>query len=80
MKEEIKTKENGDLYFEKEIPENLKSNIMFRILIESGEISLVKNIIGASPNDLIKINEKDYLLKNIEIVEDKLIFSIRKVL
>ena len=75
MREEIKIKENGNLYFEKELPEKLKENIMFRVLIESGEFSLIKNIIGAVPKDIIKVNEKDYLLKNIEI-QDKLIFTI----
>ena len=48
MREEIKIKENGNLYFEKELPEKLKENIMFRIMIESGEFSLIENIIGAA--------------------------------
>lgn len=78
MREEIKVKENGSLYFEKELPEKLKENIMFRVVIESGEFSLVKDIIGAVPNELIKVNEKDYLLKNIEI-QDKLIFTIEPI-
>ena len=80
MKEEIKVKDNGNLYFEKQLPENLKGNIMFRVLIESGDFSLIKNIIGAVPNDIIKVNEKDYILENIEIIKNHLVFTIKEVL
>lgn len=76
MNEEIKVKQDGSLYFEKELPEELKENIMFRVIIEVGEFSLVKNIIGAMPDEIIRVNEKDYLLVNIEI-KDKLLFTIK---
>jgi len=80
MKEEIKVKDNGNLYFEKQLPENLKGNIMFRVIIESGDFSLIKNIIEAVPNDIIKVNEKDYILENIEIIKNHLVFTIKEVL
>ena len=77
MNEQIKTNENNELYFEKEIPVKLKDNIMFKVMIECKEFTLIKNIIGAIPNDKIKVNNRDYLLVDIRI-ENSLIFIIKE--
>ena len=76
MTEEIKINENKELYFEKQIPDNMKDNTMFRVMIECKEFTMLKNIVGAIPNDYIKINDKDYLLVDIRI-ENSLIFIIK---
>ena len=76
MTEEIKINENKELYFEKQIPDNMKDNTMFRVMIECKEFTMFKSIVGAIPNDYIKVNDKDYLLVDIRI-DNSLIFIIK---
>ena len=76
MTEEIKINKNKELYFEKQIPDNMKDNTMFRVMIECKEFTMLKSIVGAIPNDYIKVNDKDYLLVDIRI-NNSLIFIIK---
>lgn len=62
-----------------DIPENLKDNIMFRVIIEQKEFSLIENKIGVKFNVPIKLCEKDVIVKDLEIQNGKLVFHIEEL-
>lgn len=58
------------------IPENLKNNIMFKVIIEEKEFSLIENQLGFKIGDKIKMAGRECIVTDIDIDDDNLIFTI----
>lgn len=62
-----------------DIPDNLKNNIMFRVIVENKEFSLIGNKIGVLFNKPTKLNETNVIIRDLETKDDKLIFTIEEI-
>lgn len=62
-----------------DIPSELKNNIMFRVIIEEKEFSLIEEKMGLKFNEPTVLNNTNVIIKDLEIDNDKLIFTIKEI-
>jgi len=62
-----------------DIPAELKSNIMFRVIVEEKEFSLIENKIGVKFNVPTILSNEHVIIRDLEIVDNKLSFMIEEL-
>lgn len=64
---------------EMDIPDNLKDNIMFKVIIESKEFSLIEDRLGVKFNIPIILNAHRVIIRDLEIEDNSLKFTIEEI-
>lgn len=62
-----------------DIPDNLKDNIMFKVIIEAKEFSLIEDKLGVKFNIPIIMNENRVIIRDLEIEDNRLKFTIEEI-
>lgn len=62
-----------------DIPDDLKDNIMFKVIIEEKEFSLIEDKIGVKFNTKTIMSGNDVIVRDLEIENNKLIFTIEEL-
>lgn len=62
-----------------DIPDNLKDNIMFKVIIEAKEFSLIENKLGVKFNIPIIMSGNKVIVRDLEIKDNKLKFIIEEI-
>ena len=62
-----------------DIPGNLKDNIMFKVIIESKEFSLIEDRLGVKFNIPIILNAHRVIIRDLEIEDNSLKFTIEEI-
>ena len=62
-----------------DIPDNLKDNIIFKVIIESKEFSLIENKLGVKFNIPTIMSGNKVIVRDLEIEDNKLKFTIEEI-
>ena len=62
-----------------DIPDNLKDNIMFKVIIESKEFSLIEDRLGVKFNIPIILNGHRVIIRDLETEDNSLKFTIEEI-